>query len=217
MRKPYLILMLIGFLSCTNENSSKWTTVDIQLKSAISGEPISGKELFIQSNHSKGSNAYYSANSGTTDESGNLELGFKAKRQHNYSIRTTLIDAQTYPNLKYALLGDKKLTVGVRNHLNLEILDHGILHVHSQNVDDFDNMDHFSYQLSYKENFDLPDSKYYYSEPIVGTNESSVDEQTVYAGNYELKWTARSNGKDSSGTMDVFVPENGMAEVLIQY
>lgn len=221
----YLVLILIT-LSCADEKSSRWTTVRINAKNAISGNAVPGISFYIQDDREYGSNAYFLAASGITDNSGYLELSFKSKIRRGYKLRPYLAGHNIYygyENIDHEVIGiEDPIMVGEENNLDLLILKKGFLNISIENVGCDDEDDVFWYELSYEGNYSsvaawngMAWNNYY---GYNGCGPHSKEQFKIFAGAYKVDWNiSRDNGMDSSGVVEFFVQENDTLDLLIQY
>ena len=95
-----IISLVLIFTACNDENSSRWTTVKVNVTNAYTGLPETGTELFIQSERAKGSNANYIAASGQTNNNGFLEVNSTFQQTCNMPYRNGSVVNFTSPPLQ---------------------------------------------------------------------------------------------------------------------
>jgi hypothetical protein len=214
-----IISLMLIFTACKDENSSRWTTVKVNVTNAYTGLPETGMDLFIQSERAKGSNAHYIAASGQTNNNGFLELGFKPKYKHDYSVRTLPYDPREYFPYHEKVTGNEYyITKGTENHYDLEVLHFGHLKLNLNNINCENENDQFDYHLTYEDDFDGVMKTHFFNHSYFGCEPQESPSHALNTGNYLLYWTVNRYGPhDNSGIVEIFIPEEDTLELTIEY
>jgi hypothetical protein len=215
MKALFYISTLFVFVlfSCTKIGRN--VTIKGKVVNPVTNEPIEGIEAWFQKSTNGLPGGYKTIKEEITDVNGEFEIN--ASRAGTHYIRLGDVKGNYrlgwYENGAYTGTSVKEVDKGKVMEVEYHLVPYGDIKVNIYNV----NCQGLSDTLILERNYQEKQVGFYQPITLTGCYSVEGNPTKVPIGNYEIKWTVNRGGTTEVFSDNLFVPENGVGEMTINY
>jgi len=211
-----ILLIVLCFVACKEENNKKYTQVKVDISNYISGLPIEDITCVVYEQDALGkSTLLYQANT----IGGVFEYNFLAKKNKSYFMACA-IDLEKYKMIyffQYVQLNKYQMNNFDFSLVEYSYLNHDHVNVNCQNVND---KLHYRYYLKHPSNTSYIYIYNFYWENLSKDgceNNTIVAYQKLPAGTYTIEWNVTRDSGYTEGSDTFFIGNGDSLTYLLEY
>ena len=209
-----IVVVLFSLLSCTKVGRN--ITVKGKVVNPVTNAPFEGIEVWFQRTTNQLPGGYKTIKEEITDTNGEFEINATRIGGTQY-IRLGDVKGNYrlgwYEDGEYKGTSVKKVTKGNTMEVEYHLVPYGYVKVNIHNI----NCEGQSDTLILERNYQEKQVGFFQPTTLTGCYSQEGIPAEVPMGNYEIKWTVKRGGGSETYSENLFIPENDVGEITINY